>query len=129
MRKKPSALENDKEDHKKYYLSYPKPPVLDMKWETRDINVVEWSNTEKFSKIDNIVTALRLLELLFGDALVDMIVGYTKLYSHREKTNISFEITNEKICLFLSVLLLSGCHKLLVRKMYWEMGVTAIYIC
>ena len=129
MRKKPSTLENDKEDHRKYYLSYPKPPVLDRKWETRDINVVERSNTEKFSKIDNIVTAVRLLKLLFNDVLVDMIVGYNKLYSHREKTDFSFEITNEKICLFLSILLLSGCHKLLVRKMYWEMGVTAICIC
>ena len=75
------------------------------------------------------MTAVRLLKLLFNDVLVDMIVGYNKLYSHREKTDFSFEITNEKICLFLSMLLLSGCHKLLVRKMYWEMGVTAICIC
>ena len=103
MRKKPSTPQNDKEEHRKYYLNYPKPPVLDRKWETRDINVVERSNTEKFSKIDNIVTALRLLKLLFNDVLVDMIVGYNKLYSHREKTDISFEITNEKICLFLKV--------------------------
>ena len=26
-----------------------------------------------------------------------MIIGYTKLYSHREKTDISSEISNEKI--------------------------------
>ena len=91
-----------------------------MKWETSDINVVERSNTEKFSKIDNVVTALRLLELLFHDALVDMIVGHTKLYSHREKTDISFEITNEKSRLFLSMLLLRVCHKLPDHKMYWE---------
>ena len=92
-----------------------------MKWETRDINVVKRANIEKFSKIDNIVTLLRLLELLFDDISVDMIVGYTKLHSHREKTDISFKITNGKICLFLSILLLSGCHKLLDRKIYWEM--------
>ena len=49
-----------------------------------------------------------------------MIFGYTKLYSHRENANISFEITNEKIRLFSSVLLLSGYHKLSDRKMYWE---------
>ena len=49
-----------------------------------------------------------------------MIVGYTKLYSHRGETEISFEITNEKNCLFLSILLLSGCHKLPDRNMYWE---------
>ena len=64
----------------------------------------------------NIVTPLKLLELLFDNVLVDMIAGYTKLYSHREKIDISFEITNGKICLFSSMLLLSGCH-----KMYWKM--------
>ena len=67
-----------------------------MKWENRDINVVERANIPKFSKLDNIVTPLRLLELFFDDVLVYMIVGYTKLYSHREKTDIRFEITNEK---------------------------------
>ena len=91
-----------------------------MKWQTRDTNVVEWANTEKFSKLDNIVTPHRFLEFFFDDILVDMIVGYTKWYSHREKTDISFEITNEKICLFLVMLLVSGCHKLPDRKMYWE---------
>ena len=69
----------------------------------------------------NIVTPLKLLELLFDNVLVDMIAGYTKLYSHREKTDISFEITNGKICLFSTMLLLSGCHKLLDHKMYWKM--------
>ena len=37
-----------------------------------------------------------------------MIVGNTKLYSHIEKVDISFEITNEKIRLYLSMLLLLG---------------------
>ena len=48
-----------------------------------------------------------------------MIVGYPYLYSHREKSDISFEITNEKLHLFLSMLLLSGCHKLPDRKKCW----------
>ena len=52
--------------------------------------------------------------------LNDMIFGYTKLYNHREKADISFEITNEKIRLFSSLLLLSKCHKPPDRKMYWE---------
>ena len=55
-------------------------------------------------ELDDIVTTLRLLELFFDDVLVDMIVGYTKLYSHREKADISFVITNEKIRLFLPIL-------------------------
>ena len=83
MRKKLSTLEKDKEGQSKYDLSYPKPPVLDVKWETRDIDVVERANTGKVSKLRNIVIPLRLLELFFDDVLVDMIVGYTKLYSHR----------------------------------------------
>ena len=57
-----------------------------------------------------------LLKLFFEDILVDMIFGYAKLYSHREKADISFEITNEKIRLLPSMLLLSECHKLPDRK-------------
>ena len=113
------TLEKDWEDQSKYYLSYPKPPV-DIKCEIRDINVVEWANIPKFSKLDNILTPLRLLKLFFDDVVVDMIADYIKLHSHREKTDISFEITNEKIRLILSMLLLSGCRKLPDCKMYWE---------
>ena len=84
------------------------------------MTIVEWPNIQKFSTLDDIVAPLRLLELLFDDVLVDIIFGYTKLHSHREKAGISFEITKEKIRLFLSMLLLSGCHKLADCKMYWE---------
>ena len=59
------ALEKDKEDQSKYYLSYPKLPVLDMKLTNRDINVVEWANIPNFSALDNLVTPLRLFELFF----------------------------------------------------------------
>ena len=83
-----------------------------MKGEYRDINIVERVNIPKFSKLDDIVTPLRLLELFFDDVLVGMIFGYTKLHSHRDKAGISFKITNKKMCLFLSMLLFSWCHKL-----------------
>ena len=36
------TLEKDKEDQSKYYLSYPKPSVLDMKWENHDTSSTEW---------------------------------------------------------------------------------------
>ena len=55
-----------------------------MDWENH-INVVEWANIPKFSKLDNTVTSLRLLKLFFDDILVDMIVGPSKLNSHRER--------------------------------------------
>ena len=38
------TLEKDEEEQSKYYLSYPRPPVLDMKSENHDINVAEWAN-------------------------------------------------------------------------------------
>ena len=59
------TLEKDEEDSSKYYLSYPKPPVLEMKWANLDINVVEWANIPQFSALDNLVTPLRLFELFF----------------------------------------------------------------
>ena len=64
VEKEPLTLEKDKEDSSKYYLSYPKPFVLEMKWANRDINVVKF-NIPKFSAPDNLVTPLRLLELFF----------------------------------------------------------------
>ena len=45
--------------------SYLKPTVLNMKWANRDINIVEWANIPKFSTLDDLVTPLRFLELLF----------------------------------------------------------------
>ena len=59
------TLEKDKEEQSKYYLSYPKPPVLDMKSANHDINFVEWANIPKFNTLNNIVTPLRPLELYF----------------------------------------------------------------
>ena len=41
------------------------------------MNVVEQGNIPKFSKPDDIVTPLRLLEFLFDEVLFDLIVGYT----------------------------------------------------
>ena len=43
---------------------------------------------------------------------VPVTFGHIKLYSHKEKAGFSFEITNEKMRLFLSMLLLSECYKL-----------------
>ena len=99
-----------RKNHRKYYLNYPKSPVLDIKWENCDIIVLEQENIPKFSNLDDIVTPVKLLELFFNDVLVEMIVGYTKLYSHREKAGISFQITNKKKFLLLMFMLI-GCHK------------------
>ena len=48
-----STLEKNQEDRSKYYLSYPKPPFLDMKQDDLDTNVVEQACTPKFSKLDD----------------------------------------------------------------------------
>ena len=59
------TLDKDKEDSSKYYFSYPKPPVLEMKWANCDINVVKWAYIPKFSALDNLVTPLKLPKLFF----------------------------------------------------------------
>ena len=94
-----------------------------MKWENRDINVVEETNIPKFSKPDDLGTPLRLFESFF-DVLVDMIVGYSKLYGHREKAE---TFTNETFRLFLGMLLLSGCHEFSDCKMYLETPPILLY--
>ena len=68
-----------------------------MKWENRHINVEEWANTPKFSKLDHIVTPPRFLELFIDDILINMIVTNIKLYSHREKADISLKLLMKKI--------------------------------
>ena len=45
--------QQDKGDQGKYCICYPKPPVLDVKWENRDINVEEWANIPKFPLLVN----------------------------------------------------------------------------
>ena len=55
------------------------------------------------NSMNETVTPLRFLELLFEDILVDMIFVYTKLYGHTEKVDTRCEITNEKIRLFFSI--------------------------
>ena len=42
------------------------------------------------------MTPLRLLELSFDDVLVYMIVAYTRLYSHKEKTDIFLKLLMKK---------------------------------
>ena len=63
VEKEPLTFEKDKEDQSKYYLSYPKLPVLDMKSANRDINVVDLATIPNFSTLDDLMTPLRLLEL------------------------------------------------------------------
>ena len=72
-----------------------------MKEENRDISTVEQANIPMFSRLDNIMNPLRLIELFSDDVLVGTVVGYTKLYSHRQEADISFEITNEKNLIIL----------------------------
>ena len=63
-----------------YYAIYP----------NRHIKAAEQANIPKFSKLDDIGTCLRLFESFFDDTLVDVIVGYTKLYDQRQKRDASF---------------------------------------
>ena len=62
-----------------------------MKWENRDIIVLEQTNIPQFSKLDDIGIPHRLFESFFVNMLVDIIVGYIKLYGHRQKADTSLE--------------------------------------
>ena len=53
VEKEPLALEKDNDEQSKYYFSYHKPHVLDMKWENHDINAVEWADIPKLSPLLN----------------------------------------------------------------------------
>ena len=61
--KESSTLEKDKEDRSKYFLSHPKPSVLNTKWENRDFDVEERENIPKLSKLDDIAIPRRLFKL------------------------------------------------------------------
>ena len=111
------TLEKDKKDSNQYYFTYPKPPVLEMKWTNCDINW-KWANISKFSTLDKLMTPLRLLKLFF--VIYQLIYVLAASSYTAEKAGVNFEITNEKIHLFLSMLLLTGCPKLPNQKMYWE---------
>ena len=111
------TLEKDKEDSNKYYFTYPKPPVLEMGWANCDINW-KWANISKFSALDKLMTPLRLLKLFF---VTYQLIRFLAVSSYTaEKAGANFEVTNEKIQLFLRMLLLTGCPKLPNHKMYWE---------
>ena len=61
-----------------------------MKWGNRDTNVVVQANIPDFSKLDDIWASLRLYQLFFDDALVNVIVGYIKSYGYRKKADTKF---------------------------------------
>ena len=74
----------------KCYESYSKAPLLEKKWENCD-NVLQQANIPQFNRLDDKGTPLRLFQSFFVNMLVDMIVGSTKLYGHREKADTSLE--------------------------------------
>ena len=59
----------EKKGRPKYFQNYPNPPLLDMKLENRDINVVEQANIPQFSKLNDIGSPLRPFESFFVDCV------------------------------------------------------------
>ena len=51
---------------------------------------------QKFSKLDDIVIPLRLLELLFEDVLVDMIPGYARFTVIERKQTLVLKLLMKK---------------------------------
>ena len=79
-----------------------------MKWENCDTNVSKMKTILNFSKLDDIANFLKLFELIFDEAIVEMVNGYYKLYAHRDKGATSFEHFPYSY------------RKLPDRKMYWK---------
>ena len=70
------TLEKDKEDQSKYYLSYPKPPVLDVTWKTVKLMLQNEETFQSFSSTKwrlggNV--ALRLMKCLTSSVSFDKI--------------------------------------------------------
>ena len=63
-----------------------------MKWENCDTNVSKMKTILNFSKLDDVANFLKLFELIFDEAIVEMVNGYYKLYGHRDKGATSFDI-------------------------------------
>ena len=87
---KPAAAETGllKKIRKIFYL-LPKAVCFKNEWGNRDINVAEQTFQSLISQpmqgpLSN------FLKLFFDDALVEMVVDYTKLNGHREKADTSF---------------------------------------
>ena len=75
-----------------------------MKWENRDVNVVEQANIPKFSKLDDIGTPLRFFESFFVDVLADMILATPSCAVIERKQTLVLKISNETFRLFLGML-------------------------
>ena len=72
-----------------------------MKWENRDINVEKWANIPKFSKLEDIATSVRLLELFFDDVLVDMVLvlATPSCTAIKRKQTLDLTLLTKKYCL------------------------------
>ena len=90
IEKEPLTLEKDKEDQSNYYLSYPKLPVLDMKWENCDINVVKYASSTKWRLGENVILWLRkcLTPSVSSDIFMDNYFPSFRLLTHLEVNNI-----------------------------------------
>ena len=91
------------DNNKKQYVSNKKPPILHFNWRNGDLKSKEQFNMPKLQRMDKLGTSFGLFEIYFDDALVMQIVQFTKLYGQREKGDCSFDLSNEKLCLFLGI--------------------------
>ena len=74
IEQEPLTLEKDK--------SYPNPPVLNMKWANRNINVIEWANIQSARRVSD---SSKASGIILYDVLVDIILCYIKLYGRESK--------------------------------------------
>jgi hypothetical protein len=86
---------------------------------------IQWRKSTKFTKVIstdmpmNLVDSFHVLVslspsaiwgLLFDEKMLMHIVQQSNLYANREKNDVEFEVTGDKMYRFLGILLLSGYH-------------------
>ena len=113
--------EKDKEGQSKYYLSYPKPPVIDMKWKNHDINVAEWAKHSKLSSStewrlrENVV--LRSMECLTPAVKFDIFLTISHLFICLP--TLEFIILEQQVCLTTQMLYIG--NKQLQKNGTWQL--------
>ena len=61
-----------------------------------------------------------IFKMFFGPDMIQHLTEQTNLYAVRDKNNSKFHATEEEICKFLGILLISGYHSLPSENDYWS---------
>ena len=99
-------------------------PPTQTTWDKRDLSTKSLSNPPPKKLLQDYSSPTTLFNLFFDVEVVEYLVKITKLYAHQEKGKHLFNIDQSEMCLFITILLLSGYNVLSRQKFY--MGKIAV---